>query len=223
MFLSWVFTQRKTISLTLMKTIAYFVLAYAYNLQNILNFWRFVLVDDDSILKGYTNIFNNFAHQRLCRSDMTLTGQWALDWEIRWVNNMWVLHSLESSPTSLRFKNTIKYHDGARWTIDKMFLYVFLLKCQQASKVQRTPIWRVSPSVTQCHAASRQTSVILSEADLLNMMYSLKILSQNMWDVCTAVGLDGKKFFNIFNISSSISRLTMTNFHFKLSTDVCLT
>ena len=58
--------------------------------------------------------------------------------------------------------------------------YVFLLKCQQASKVQRTPIWRVSPSVTQCHAASRQTSVILLEADLLNMMYSLKILSQNM-------------------------------------------
>ena len=162
MFLSWVFTQRKTISLTLMKTIAYFVLAYAYNLQNILNFWRFVLVDDDSILKGYTNIFNNFAHQRLCRSDMTLTGQWALDWEIRWVNNVWVLHSFESSSTSLRIKNTIKYHDGARWTIDKMFLCVFIEMSTSIKSTKNTNL----ESVTQCDTVSRSVTP--------NISYSLR-------------------------------------------------
>ena len=93
--------------------------------------------------------------------------------------------------------------------------YVFLLKCQQASKVQRTPIWRVSPSVTQRHAKHQLFS---QKRIFLIYMYSLKILSQNMWDVCTAVGLDGKKSFQylqylIFNFQTDNDKFSLQAFH----------
>ena len=112
---------------------------------------------------------------------------------------VWVFHSLESSPTNLRFKNTIKYHDGARWTIDKMFLCVFIEMSTSIKSTKNTNL----ESVTHCHAVSRQTSVILSEADLFLKLcilwkFYLKTCVRCMY--CSWYLVATKKF-SIFSIS----------------------
>ena len=93
--------------------------------------------------------------------------------------------------------------------------YVFLLKCQQASKVQRTPIWRVSPSVTQRHAKHQlfsQKRIFL----ILCILWKFYLKTCEMY-VLQLVWMVKKSFqylqYLIFNFQTDNDKFSLQAFH----------